>query len=355
MKILMLVNWDVHRRLNGQILQSPNFNIPGRPYWFFRHWPEPVKVDVIDCSRLPILHDLERFGLKFYVWQTLKALPKISQYDLILTHGAQSGVLLAFLRSIFRSKLPPHIIIDIGCFNGARHNRLELSPLRIAAESLAGVITHTSSQRVYYQYCLPHLKERQRFVPFGTDPEFFKPLNLPEENYIVCVGYIKRDWETLLAAFSKLQSEIVLKLVGAKGRIDLPALAGAQKKIECLPYVPITRLKEIISKSLLVVLPLPYQLYSFGQMSLLQSMALGKAVIVSNVPGIADYVQDGQNAVLVRPYDVWELRDKIDQLVSQPEKRREITRQARKSIQEQFNERKMAEGIFRSCHELIKG
>jgi len=353
MKILMLVNWDVHRRSNGQALQSPNLYLPGQPYWFFKYWPEPVEVDVIDYSRLPILHHLERLRLKFYIWQILKALPKISKYDLILSHGAQSGVLLAFLRTILKSKMPPHIIIDVGCFNGARNNALELAPLRIAAKSITGVITHTSKQSIYYQNCLPALKEKHRFVPFGTDPEFFKPLDLPEEDYILCVGYIKRDWETLLAAFSGLQSNTSLKLVGAAGRLKLPAGVAASKKIECLPYVPIGELQKIMAQAKLVVLPLPYQLYSFGQMSLLQAMAMGKAVIVSNVPGIADYVQDGQNAVLVRPYDYVELKERIEFLLSHPEERNQIGTNARKSIEEKFNEQQMAAGIHRSCYELI--
>jgi len=349
----MLVNWDVHRRLNGQVLQSPNVYLPDQPYWFFKYWPEPVEVDVIDYSRLPILHHLERFRLKFYIWQILKALPKLSNYDLILSHGAQSGVLLAFLRSILKSKMPPHIIIDVGCFNGARNNTLELAPLKIAAKSLAGVITHTSKQSIYYQNCLPALKERHRFVPFGTDPEFFKPLNLPEEDYILCVGYMKRDWETLLAALSGLQSNTTLKLVGAAGRLKLPAGVAASKKIECLPYVPIGELKRIMAQARLVVLPLPYQLYSFGQMSLLQAMAMGKAVIVSNVPGITDYVQDGQNALLVRPYDYLEMREKIDYLLKHPPERARIGEAARKSVEEKYNEKNMAEGIYRSCCELL--
>ncbi len=352
-KILMLVNWDVHRQQNGQVLQSPNLYLAGEPYWFFKHWPEPVQVDVIDYSRLPVLHKIERFKLKFYICQILKALPKVSNYDLILSHGAQSGVLLAFLRSLLKSKLPPHIIIDVGCFNGARNNALELAPLRVASKSIAGVITHTSKQSIYYNLCLPELKEKNRFVPFGTDPDFFKPLGLTEEDYILCVGYIKRDWETLLAAFSGLQSDTTLKLVGAAGKIKIPAGIAASKKIECLPYVPILELKKIIERAKLVILPLPYQLYSFGQMTMLQAMSMGKAVVVSNVPGIADYVEDGKNAVLVRPYDYGELRDKMEYLLSRPEERIQIGKNARKTIEEKFNEKNMAEEIHRSCYELI--
>ncbi|OGV96714.1 hypothetical protein A2W24_04455 [Microgenomates group bacterium RBG_16_45_19] len=166
------------------------------------------------------------------------------------------------------------------------------------------------------------------------------------------MGYLKRDWETLLAAYSSLRLQTNLKLVGGTGKVDLPESAQAQK-IECLPYVPINQLKEIIARASLVALPLPYQLYSFGQMTLLQAMAMGKAVIVSNVPGIADYVQDGKNAILVRPYDYLEMRDKMEYWLTHPQERKTIGMEARKSIEEKFNEKNMAEGIFGSCMELL--
>jgi len=354
-KILMLVNWDVHRHLNGQLLQAPNVYLPGQPYWFFKHWPEPVEVDLIDYSSLPILHNLERFKLKFYIWQILKALPNLAHYDLILSHGAQSGVLLAFLRSMLRSKMPPHIIIDVGCFNGARNNQLELAPLRFASKSIAGVITHNSRQSVYYQYCLPELKNRFRFVPFGTDPEFFKPLNLPEEDYIVCVGYTLRDWETLLAAFSGLKSETTLKLVGAADKIKLPAGTQAEQKIECLPYVPVSKLNQILDQAKCVVLPLPYLLYSFGQMTLLQSMAMQKAVIVTSVPGVTDYVESGASGLLVLPYDLYDLREKMEFLLQSPQEAGRLGQAARQAVVEKFNLKKMAAGIYQTIQELCHG
>jgi hypothetical protein len=229
-KILILVNWDVHRvDRSRDDLQFPNLIREGEKYWFFKDWPDPeAEVKVIDYCRIPLLHHIERFWLKFYILQALKALFQMRKYDLIISHGAQSGVLLAFIRSLLGIKSPPHVIIDVGCFNGGREKRVELLPLRFAARSIAGVISHCSRQVEYYEKCLPRLKERHRFVPFGTDPDFFspqkaetssKPSTAGDDNHIVCVGYIKRDWPTLIQAFNHLDGEVRLKLVGAKSAI----------------------------------------------------------------------------------------------------------------------------------------
>lgn len=362
-KILVLVNWDVHK-IDGTSsdLQSPNVIKGDEAYWFFKDWPDQqVEVEVIDFCKLPLLHHVERFWLKFYVLQAFKALFRMRRYDLIISHGAQSGVLLAFIRSLFKIKSPPHLIIDVGCFNGGRDRRVELLPLKFAVKSIAGVISHCSRQGNYYNKCLPQLKERHRFVPFGTDPDFFetpkpklssKALDNNADNYIVCVGYIKRDWPTLIQAFDHLGGEVKLLLVGARSAIGFKFPEVVRPRIECLPYVNITELKRILASARFVVLPLPYFEYSFGQMTLLQAMSMGKAVIVTEVPGISDYVQDGHNALLVQPYDWKDLKEKMELLLKDEDKVKKLGEGARRSILEKYNERELARGIYQAVNEL---
>ena len=49
---------------------------------------------------------------------------------------------------------------------------------------------------------------KSRYIAFGTDAEYFQPTGTPlekESPYILCVGYNKRDWDTLLQAYEKLE------------------------------------------------------------------------------------------------------------------------------------------------------
>jgi glycosyltransferase involved in cell wall biosynthesis len=365
-KILMLVNWGVHK-VNGSnnTFQSPNVIKEGEKYWFFKDWPDSnAQVEVMDFCKLPLLHHIERFWLKFYVVQAIKALFVMRKYDLIISHGAQSGVLLAFIRSLLNIKSPPHIIIDVGCFNGGRNKRRELLSLRLAVRSIQGVISHCNQQKEYYEKCLPQLKDKNRFVPFGTDPDFFKPLKTEiqgepsdgdADNYIVCVGYLKRDWPTLIQAFDHLRCEIKLKLVGARSAIGFEFPNKLCTRIECLPYVKIQELKKILAGARFMVLPLPYYRYSFGQMTLLQAMSMGKAVIVTEVPGIKDYVQDGYNALLVKPYAWKDLKDKMELLLRDEKLGMRLGENARRSILEKYNEKKLAKGIYQAVEELCGG
>jgi glycosyltransferase involved in cell wall biosynthesis len=353
-RILMLVNWDVHQ-VNGTDggLQSPNVIRPGGKYWFFKHWPDQnAQVDVLDFCRLPVINHLERYWLKFYVIQAIKALPRIDRYDLIISHGAQSGVLLAFARSLVGRRRPPHVIIDIGCFNGGRSRRLEILPLRQAAKSVAGVISHNSFQQDYYEKNLPFLAQKHRFVPFGTDPGFFEPLDLETENRILSVGYMKRDWSTLLKAFEGLRSDAKLRIIGVPEQGELNLSSNLNSRVECRPYVPIRELKEEMARAKFVVIPLPYFKYSLGQMTLLQSMSMRKAVIVTDAPGVADYVENGSNALSFRPGDASDLKTKMEMLLRDPELADRLAANARRSVVTSFNEERLAHGLYQAVNEL---
>jgi len=347
----MLVNWQL-RYSNEDIPneQPSNKVVKGSRYWFFRHWDdEELKVDVVDFTRLLGVHTIERRFLKFYVSQALRVLPDLQGYDLILSHSAQSGVFLALLKTLLGKRTPPHIIIDPGSFNGGREKVLELLPIRVSLSSVTGVIGHSRSQVPFYIDTLCLSPDRFRIVHVGVDTEFYYPSE-PErsEDYVVCMGYMKRDWETLLRAWGQLEPGSELLIVGKEGLDD--RMAG----VRCMPYLPRSRLREVVSKARFVVIPLPYYTYSFGQMSLLIAQALGKAVIATRVPGLLDYVEEGKTALFANPYDIQDMKKKIDFLLTNREATNELAREARKNVVSKYSEKHMALGLKDAVDELSK-
>lgn len=352
----MLVNWRVHYlSKDRRDIQPPDKFVESQKYWFFRYWQSSnVQVDVIDFTKLPFFHYIESKKLKFYIFQCITGLIKSKKYDLIISHGAQSAVFLAFIRSIINKNDPPHIVIDIGCFNGGRDNRTEISLIKFAARSLAGVIYHTSIQREYYQRYLPFLLKKSRFVPFGVDTEFFQPLDIEKDDYVVSIGYAKRDYTTLLKAWEKVSSlDIKLKIIGVNNSQELD-VTNFSPDAELFGMVPINKLKDMIAKSRFVVLPLPYHKYAYGQMTLLQCMSMGKAVIVTKTPSAVDYIADGKNALFVQPYDVDDMRRKIEFLLANPSIAITLGKEARKTVVRRFNEKIMAQNIYDFINEIIR-
>jgi glycosyltransferase involved in cell wall biosynthesis len=342
MKILFLPNWKVKKYVTPPAdLQSPDYYTDSKHYWFFKYM-DNVDVDIVDISSIKFIENFEKNKFRFYAFQTLRALFKISKYDLVISHGMQSGIVLAVFRKIFKWPRSPHIVFDIGSFNSAKEYGLAHKLMQFASKSIDGVIYHTSLQRNYYKQHYPWLLSKAKFIPFGTDFYFFKSdtsFDIDRKPYILCVGYGKRDWNTLIKAFSQIDTNVELLLIG---KADLVISAS---NIRMQSYIPIKNLIALIQHSLFCVLPLQWFNYSFGQMTLLQQMALRKTVVVAKVPSMEDYVSDGISALFYEPENINDLKNKIELCLTNTALVETIGKQAALSVCNQFNEVRMAKDV----------
>lgn len=352
MRILMLVNWKVQRCKERPIdKQPPNYVIEEEPYWFFRYFEDQPEVDVVDVSSFPLLESFEKNTLRFYIWQTLKILPKLNRYDMVISHGMQSGVVLSLWRRIFKTKAK-HIVFDIGSFNSAAESGFALKLMQFSSKSIDGLIYHTSSQLDYYQKYFPWIVPKSQFVRFGTDLDFFDPTDLHKtddhDTYLISVGYSDRDRNTVVKAYQKLNTDVKLRFVGyveEKYR-DVPG-------VEQIPHISIHELINQIHNARLAVLPLKPFNFSYGQMTLLQQMALGKCVIAAKVPSLVDYIEDFQTAVLYEPEDADDLAQKMETLLDNPELSQKIAQNGQKWLREKCNERIMASQVEKFIVEIM--
>ena len=70
------------------------------------------------------------------------------------------------------------------------------------------------------------------------------------ENYILCAGYYKRDWDTLIKAYDQLDTQVKLRLIG---NADLKT---ENPNIEVWGAVPVEEFKRQIEGALFCILPL---------------------------------------------------------------------------------------------------
>ena len=171
------------------------------------------------------------------------------------------------------------------------------------------MIYHTSSQQQYYKDQFPWLSSKSQFVLLGVDYEYWKNKIYPDtrekNSYIVCVGYRKRDWKTLLEAYDKAKIKEDLYLIGN------PNLKSENPKVKVLPFIPIEKLMTYIVNSKFSVIPLDDFNYSFAQLTLLQQMALGVPILAADVPAIRDYANESSGVKSYIPYNADSLREKL--------------------------------------------
>ena len=168
MKILFLPNWTVnYLNVDKKELQAPDKYIKGQRYWFFKYFPQDTNVDIIDIHKNNILHGLEK-KLKFYIYQAFLAYRVMRKYDIVISHGAQSGIVLALLRLIFGKGNTIHLIFDIGGMNGGKTQGVSTKLIQLAMKSNPYIIGHSSVIKDNIKQTYPWLTDRTKIILFGV-------------------------------------------------------------------------------------------------------------------------------------------------------------------------------------------
>jgi glycosyltransferase involved in cell wall biosynthesis len=94
-------------------------------------------------------------------------------------------------------------------------------------------------------------------------------------------------------------------------------------------------LRQLYADARFVVMPLFDTTFQAGVTTILEAMAMGKAVVCSRTQGQTDVVVDGVNGLYVKPADVDELRSALVSLLSDPGHTEELGRHARRYAVEQ--------------------
>jgi len=124
---------------------------------------------------------------------------------------------------------------------------------------------------------------------------------------------------------------------------------GVDKHCMFVGYISYEELPYLYAASDIFVIPSVIE--AFGLVTI-EAMASGKPVIGSSVGGIPDIIVDGVNGFLIRPRDEKEIADRIVTLIKNPEMRREMGANGRKTTEEKFDAEKRIEKIISVYHEL---
>jgi len=101
-----------------------------------------------------------------------------------------------------------------------------------------------------------------------------------------------------------------------------------------LGYMPWQDMPKLYSVASVYVMP---TLYESFPLRLLESMACENAVVATNISGIAEVVQHGENGFLMPPKDSTSLTDAINALLEDPQLSRKIGKKARDTILKGFS------------------
>ncbi|MBU4257043.1 glycosyltransferase, partial [Patescibacteria group bacterium] len=186
-----------------------------------------------------------------------------------------------------------------------------------------------------------------------------------EEKIILFVGGLDKAHyfkgvEILIKAFSELADGNCRLLIIGRGELR----EKYEKQAEELGVGRIEFISDVVSDSELAgyyqkadvfVMPSINKGEAFG-MVLLEAMACAVPVIASNLPGVRNVFQNGVQGLLIEPGDADDLKNKMELMLSDNGKRREMGRAGRKLAEEKYSREKAGERmeeVYKHIHPLL--
>jgi glycosyltransferase involved in cell wall biosynthesis len=173
------------------------------------------------------------------------------------------------------------------------------------ASAFAGVdrfVVYSTSERTLYSKYFDLDPSRIDVVLWGVgEPQVDSPdVPVIAGDYISALGGNARDYRTLFKAIERLP-EIPLVVVAppaAVGGLEVPP------NVQIRSNVPRGIANNVLAFSRFMVLPLAAEDVACGHVTLVAAMYLKKAIVVTGSSGVADYVQQDLNGLLVPVGDI---------------------------------------------------
>ncbi len=207
--------------------------------------------------------------------------------------------------------------------------------------------TYASTSRLVWNYdpeVIGAAIDAERFHPRVDGSRVRKHLGIPppeEGHMILYVGRLvpHKGVEFLLEAVPELRPSAHLVVVGSgPWRKVLEASArrqGIADRVTFAGGVPWEELPQYNRAADIGVLPSISRLEAFGLVGL-ESMASERPVVLSDIPGVREVVQDGRSGLLSRPTDPSDLAEKINTLIDDPSLREKMGKRGRQRVLENF-------------------
>lgn len=279
----------------------------------------------------------------------LKLYWQLGKYDVVITQqDGYATFVFSFLNSLLKRKKCKHYVNEFITREKSAgfYSYIKYLFLKFSLSSVHCIMCSSKSEIEYYKKALGLRNARFEFVPLATNPKFVKVKSDLVGDYIISSGRTGRDYRTLLEAVKDLPVRLVLVA-------DYSNLIGIQlpKNVEVKYNIPLSELICLTASARFVVLSLQERAISVGQSVLLESMALGKAVIVTKNACIVDYVKDGETSIFVSPGNSEDMKRAIALLLQDPKKAAQIGTKAKKVVESHFL---VSEKIARICSMIKK-
>lgn len=195
------------------------------------------------------------------------------------------------------------------------------------------MLCYTREQVRYAADYLGVPEARMHRIDFHVDADFYTPAPDGRGNGIVSVGRELRDYPTLFEAVA--DTDIPVTVVASSPwsrRADQTRNREIPANVTLKTGLSYGELRDLYRNCAAVVVPLQNVDSPAGVTSILEAQAVGKPVIVSATPGIADSIEPGVTAKTVPCGDPAALRKAIQEILGDDAERERLGQAGREAV-----------------------
>ena len=331
MKILCLVSWEPKGR------------------WLLDYVPgNQDQIDFLYVANLQdrypgygkVLGYYQRFwALGYQAWR------KMGNYDLVITWEANTGLPIAFLRTLTRRRKPPLVILNFVLKGKPILDNLWLTRYAMRSVDHITCVSH----REIEEYCRVLNYPTARCTRIQGPWHAYSFSEPPEVSgdYIFSAGRSHRDYGTLFKAVDGLQAPVIVNARDFNVRgLDRPANVTVNSLLPYPQFISLIQMAQII------VLPLHTARHASGETFLIQAMAAGKPVVATRTYSTAEIIEHGKNGMLVPPGDAQAMRSALTYCIEHPEHAREMGKQAQQDYRARWSFAVTASQVVDLLHQL---
>lgn len=186
------------------------------------------------------------------------------------------------------------------------------------------------------------------YVPFGIDADFYSYRRYPSAPLVFSVGGDRdRDARTLFEALRVIRAEMPEAQVVVQTTSDLKPPDGVRVE----RYFTHLELRELYSAASVITIATLPNLHVSGMTVALEAMATGRPVVITESPGMKEYVVHGETGVLVAQRDAAALARSTLALLRDPIRAERMGRAGRVKVEKQHTCASMCAAIARLCGE----
>lgn len=286
-------------------------------------------VDILQPITAEFFQIGKRWKLNLYLsefYLPFLALFYIRKYYVIISWSMRLGTIYGIInRSCKILKGPKHVIYDFHLNLDRKDIRYKFKILitKLALKGIDYFLTTSKDEERIYSKMFSIPRNKIRFFPISA-PKYFFEFHAEIGNYIFSYGNSDRDYTTLIHAVAGLPIKLLILTQAYKPNFRLPE----NVEIITKPHYG-SELIKLILGSKLVVLPLVASNVSAGQTALLESMALGRTVVVTENMATKEYGIDGETLFFYKAGDVQQLRSIIEKLYRDEETLKRVGQNAK--------------------------